>query len=107
MDNDEIKKLILAEITKTEKKIEKYKEMTKPVAPDCAIGRVTRMDAINNKSVTELVLRQAQEKHTMLMHVLTLVGTPEFGKCRKCNAQIPLGRILISPESMLCVNCAI
>ncbi len=107
MDNDQIKSLILTEISKTELKIEKYKDMTKPVAPDCAIGRVTRMDAINNKSITEMVLCQAEEKYTMLKHVLTQVGTKEFGKCRKCNADIPLGRILISPESMLCVNCAV
>ena len=26
-------------------------ELTKPIAPDCAIGRVSRMDAINNKSI--------------------------------------------------------
>ena len=106
MNDEEIKDVILAEIAKTEKKIEKYKEMSAPVAPDNAIGRVSRMDAINNKSVTELVLRQAKEKHTKLLHVLTQVGTPQFGKCRKCNTEIPLQRILIQPQSMMCVNCA-
>ncbi len=106
MDTEQIKEMILAEIAKTEKKIGKYKEMSAPIAPDNAIGRVSRMDAINNKSVTELVLRQAQEKHTKLLHVLTQVGTVQFGKCMKCNAEIPLQRIMIQPQSMMCVNCA-
>ena len=30
--------------------INEYRELTKPIHPDNAIGRVSRMDAINNKS---------------------------------------------------------
>ena len=58
----EIKQTILDEISKTEKSIKEFKEVTKPIAPDVAIGRVSRMDAINNKSVAEAGLRQAQIK---------------------------------------------
>ncbi len=53
MESEQIKEKILSEISKTEKIIEDYKELTKPISPDDAIGRVSRMDAINNKSVTE------------------------------------------------------
>ena len=48
---DEIIKIINDDIAKTESAIERYKELTKPIAPENAIGRVSRMDAINNKSV--------------------------------------------------------
>ena len=34
-------------------RIEEYKELTKPIPPSEAIGRVSRMDAINNRSVNE------------------------------------------------------
>ena len=30
--------------------IKEYRELTKPIHPNNAIGRVSRMDAINNKS---------------------------------------------------------
>ena len=53
----EFEELIISEIDKTLKIIEDFKEMTQPVAPDNAIGRVSRMDAINNKSVAEAGLR--------------------------------------------------
>ncbi len=43
----EIENKILQEIEKTKKTITELKELTKPIAPDCAIGRVSRMDAIN------------------------------------------------------------
>lgn len=106
MKNEEIKQKILDEISKTEKLIIDYQEMTKPVAPDVAIGRVSRMDAINNKAVTESALRKAQEKLNRLNYVLSKLGSEDFGICLKCKRQIPIGRILIRPESMYCVNCA-
>ena len=49
--------LIKEEILKTTDSIEHYKELTKPIAPENAIGRVSRMDAINNKSVNEAALK--------------------------------------------------
>lgn len=106
MTNEELAQKILEEITKTEMLISEYQEMTKPVTPDVAIGRISRMDAINNKAVTESVLRQAQEKLNKLKYVLSKVGSEVFGICLKCKTKIPLGRILIKPESLYCVNCA-
>ena len=106
MANEDIKQTILDEISKTEKSIEEYKDMVKPIAPDVAIGRISRMDAINNKSVMEASLRQAEEKLKNLNRVLSNIGSKEFGICMKCKQPIPIGRILIRPESLYCVNCA-
>ncbi len=106
MLTDNVKQTILDEISKTEKSIEEFKEITKPIAPDVAIGRVSRMDAINNKSVAEAGLRQAQYKLKNLQRVLSQIDHNDFGICLKCNHPIPLGRILIRPQSLLCVHCA-
>jgi len=57
-----ILKIIEEEISKTETSIEHYKELTKPIAPENAIGRVSRMDAINNKSVNDAALNKAKQK---------------------------------------------
>jgi len=103
---NEIKEKIITEIEKTEKSIEEYKEITKPVKPDCAIGRVSRMDAINNKSVAEAALRKAEEKLKNLRYVMSRIGEEDFGVCAKCKRPIPIGRILLMPQSRYCVNCA-
>lgn len=104
--NDEIKQKLTDEISKTEALIVEYKELTQPVSPDDAIGRVSRMDAINNKSVIEASLRQAQTKLKNLKRVYSQLGEKEFGLCLKCKQVIPIGRILFRPESLYCVNCA-
>jgi DnaK suppressor protein len=106
MEEKNIRELILTEIAKTEKLIQEYRKMSGPVAPDDAIGRISRMDAINNKSVTEASLRQAEQKLESLQRVLALVGTKDFGICMKCRKSIPSARILYRPESLYCVNCA-
>ncbi|SDR78294.1 transcriptional regulator, TraR/DksA family [Formosa sp. Hel1_31_208] len=106
MDKAQIKITILDEILKTETSIEHYKELSKPIAPNDAIGRVSRMDAINNKTINEASLRQAESKLNTLKIVLSKINDDDFGICLKCKQVIPLGRILIRPESLFCVNCA-
>lgn len=106
MNDQEITEKITEEISKTEQLISEYKDLSKPVSLDNSIGRISRMDAINNKSITESALRQAEEKLIKLNQALDKVGTKDFGMCIKCKQPIPIGRILLMPESQRCVNCA-
>ena len=102
----EIKKRIQEELKKTQLSIDDYKESTKPISPENAIGRISRMDAINNKSIVEAALRKANEKLSKLKLVLEKVDDSDFGLCIRCGNPIPIGRILLMPQSRLCVSCA-
>lgn len=53
----EIQQCIEAKISAAEAAVATYRELNRPVAPDNAIGRISRMDASNNKGVTEAALR--------------------------------------------------
>ncbi|QIA08172.1 TraR/DksA family transcriptional regulator [Draconibacterium halophilum] len=102
----EIKAQINSEIEKTQKLIQEYTELTKPIEPENAIGRISRMDAINNKSVTEAALRKAKDKLENLKFAVSKVDDDDFGLCVKCKKPIPLGRVLIMPQARTCVNCS-
>lgn len=106
MNASEVRHKIEEKLARTAQRVAYYKELTLPVEPDVAIGRVSRMDAINNKSVTEAALRQAEEKLLQLKHALEKVDSPEFGMCARCKRPIPLERIMLQPESPHCVQCA-
>ena len=95
-----------SEIKKTAEKISRYEELTQPIAPDNAIGRVSRMDAINNKGVMEAALRKARQHLEGLQRHLERLDTAEFGRCLNCHAEIPIERIFMAPQSSFCVNCA-
>ncbi len=106
LNKAEIKTLIKIEIQKTEDQVTEYKELTKPIEPENAIGRISRMDAINNKSVVEAALRKSIEKLEKLKVALTKVDDDDFGLCIRCHKPIPLGRILIMPQARTCVACS-
>ncbi len=106
MNKAEIDKRFQDEIRKTEQKIVQYEEMTQPISPDNAIGRVSRMDAINNKGVMEAALRKAKERLQGLNRHFDKLHSTEFGLCVKCHREIPIERIFMAPQSSFCVNCA-
>ena len=56
-------------------------KITKPISPENSIGRVSRMDAINNKSVVEAALRNAEKKLKGLKIILSKIQNDDFGIC--------------------------
>jgi DnaK suppressor protein len=106
LNKEELKIHVEKEILRLEKQVQQYTELTQPISPENAIGRVSRMDAINNKSVIENVLRKAKERLHQLKMVIDKINDDNFGICRKCQEEIPLQRLMIRPESSLCVKCA-
>jgi len=102
----DLKTKIVSSIEETERDISELEELTKPIAPENAIGRVSRMDAINNKSINEAALAQARTKLDKLKFALDKCAEPDFGSCKRCGQAIPMGRLMLMPESLFCVKCA-
>lgn len=98
--------LINDKIASTQKDIIAFKKLIKPVSPDQAIGRLTRMEAINSKSINEVALQKANVTLSNLKNALKTINDPDFGLCAMCEEPIPIQRLLIMPESDLCVSCA-
>lgn len=105
-EKEKIRLMLHQKIAKSQKKIIAYEEMAQPIKPENSIGRLSRMDAINNKSVVEAALRRAQANLAALKASLDQIDQEGFGLCKKCSCPIPAGRIVLTPESPYCVHCA-
>lgn len=105
-DKEEIKEAIEAKIAELEKLVIHLAEATKPMGLDNAVGRLSRMDYINNKAIDESNLRSSEDKLKALRRWLDLIGTDKFGKCTRCGNEINPKRLLFMPESTRCINCA-
>ena len=101
-----IKKKIAEEIAKTTSNIAEYKKLNIPMALDSAIGRVSRMDAINNRGVLDVALKKAELRLKKLKIAQKEIEHKNFGICIKCKKEIPVGRLVLVPESKKCVYCA-
>ena len=105
-ERQEVKERIQAAIAVVEKDIAALEELTKPIAPDNAIGRLSRMEAIGSKSINEANLASARTKLAKLKYALAGIDKEDFGICMECGEPIPIARIMIVPESKFCVSCA-
>jgi DnaK suppressor protein len=102
----ELKNQIVEEIEVQKHFIESFTETSKPVSPDNAIGRLTRMEAINSQNISEVSLNSAQAKLVKLKKALSKMDLLDFGICVRCKNPIVQGRIILMPENVLCVSCA-
>ena len=102
----EMQATIETEIAALEEEIKSFEALTRPVSPDNAIGRLTRMEAINSKSINEAALAKARNRLARLHQSQSMIDDPDYGLCSQCDEPIPFARLKIMPDSGLCVKCA-
>ena len=101
----DLRQFMSAEIVALKSEIANLEIMTLPVSPDNAIGRLSRLEAMNEKSVNEVALRSARERVTRIGAALTRLDDDEFGLCAECAEIIPFARLKSMPGARLCVKC--
>jgi len=107
-DKDKIKleAQIEAEISALREQIISLEEKTKPIEPDCSLGRLTRLEAMGESHVNHKVLDESRVRLTRLKNAILRINKPSFGLCIECEEEIGLRRMSIRPESVRCVACA-
>ena len=105
-EKDSLKKKIETEIVQTKEQIESLQEKVKPIAPDCSLGRLTRLEAMGELHVNNKILDESKIHLTRLKNALLRIDKPMFGICIECKEDIGIGRMSIRPESVRCVECA-
>ena len=106
LDKEAFKKKIDLLIKKMTAEVADLEDLAKPIAPENSIGRVSRMDAINNKGVTEAALRNKKSRLGALVTAKLRLDSEDFGYCKNCKNLIQEARLMYLPESDYCVRCA-
>lgn len=102
----ELKELIEQRIRELTASMPYLKEETKAIAPSVSLGRLTRMEALSEKGVNEQALEQNRRQLQRLANALKRVDSEEYGRCIRCGGDVPLERLRLVPEALLCVPCA-
>ena len=105
-EKNQIKIQIQKGLELLEKQIKALEEKTKPITPDCSLGRLTRLEAMGEQHVNHKILDEDKLRLTRLQNAFLRIDKPMFGICIECEEEIPIGRMMIRPESVRCVACA-
>ncbi|MEM0898296.1 MAG: TraR/DksA C4-type zinc finger protein [Verrucomicrobiota bacterium] len=101
-----LRQRIEEELFETRQRIEGLEEATKPISPDKGLGRLTRLEAMQDKSVNEAALERLRDDQTRLENALGSINRADFGICLACRQPIAFARMEAMPQSTLCVKCA-
>jgi len=101
-----LKEKIIKDIEQLIHDIEDLKEKTKPIPPENSLGRLTRLEAMGEKSVNEAMLNKSEQRLKKLLFVKDRVDCDDFGCCNICDEKINYERLKILPETTVCIECA-
>ena len=105
-EKESIRKKIEEDIKTLKVQIETLEEKVKPIAPDCSLGRLTRLEAMGEQHVNNKILDESKVRLARLQNALLRIDKPMFGVCIECEEEIGIGRMSVRPESVRCVECA-
>ena len=71
-----------------------------------AVGRLSRMDALQNQAMAKAGHARRQAERRRLMAALARIDEGEFGYCEDCGEEIAEGRLRLDPAAQRCISCA-
>jgi DnaK suppressor protein len=86
--------------------IERSSDQTTAVKPDSAIGRLTRVDAVQAGYVSDALRREMRAELARIEQALRSIVEGTFGICRLCGDVLSDGRLEAKPDANLCIQCA-
>ena len=105
-DKDKLKSILVAELKIAQENLVQLKKVLQPVSPDNAIGRLSRMDALEMQSVNTTKFEHQQLRAKQIELALNAIDLDEdFGVCLECGESINVERLKLMPESRYCVSC--
>ncbi|NIQ95787.1 MAG: TraR/DksA family transcriptional regulator [Desulfuromonadales bacterium] len=102
---EELREDLLALREQLEKLLQSTQESSRPVDLNEPIGRVTRIDAIQQQSMAQAGRRAQELQLSRVKAALAAMASGDYGLCRRCEEPIAYTRLKVSPESPFCVDC--
>ena len=80
-------------------------DSAKTVDLDQPIGRLSRMDAMQQQKMAVANRQNIRIRHHQVWAALVAVEDGEYGECRKCGDYIGYPRLSVRPEAPFCLAC--
>ena len=81
------------------------KEAARPVDLSQPIGRLTRMDAMQEQQMAMARLDRMRTRLQAIASALSRLDAGSYGECLKCEEDVEPRRLEARPETFLCLSC--
>lgn len=85
--------------------VEQTRSGSKPVDLDEPIGRLSRMDAMQQQRMTQANRAAAQRRLAHARSALARLDADDYGECQSCGEDVGFKRLKAAPETPFCVEC--
>lgn len=82
------------------------KSASNVVELDTAIGRLSRMDAMQDQQMALELRRRQEQQLQRIANALKRIDQSRYGLCGKCKQPIAEERLELAPDVVFCVKCA-
>ena len=73
---------------------------------DSSIGRLSRMDALQNQQMALELKRRQENQLLRIENAFKRLAKGHYGLCGKCKKPIEEDRLVVFPDAVTCVRCA-
>jgi len=78
---------------------------TDAIEPDVAIGRLSRLDAMQHQQIALAGKRRLEEERNRLLEAQRRIDVGTYGRCLLCDSDVEIERLKIQPDAVACVAC--
>ena len=104
-EREELYKALLDLREELKQLLENSSDGAQPVSLDEPIGRLSRMDAMQQQSMVQANRRTAQTRLVRIESALRRHDNDEYGLCAGCEEEIGYARLNAQPEALFCIDC--
>mgnify|MGYP006273258565 FL=1 len=105
-DHDYFRTVIEERLEESRAELARLGESTAPIAPDVAIGRLSRLDAMQMQQTALAQKRALEQDLRNLEAALERLERDRYGTCRQCRQPIDFTRLQAQPAAQICARCA-
>ena len=105
-NQDAYRKILQDSLEEIEGYLTKTEESAEAVSPDKSLGRLSRMEAMQDQQLILEARRRKKMQKVAVLSALQRIDNGQFGICIFCGKPIAPERLEVAPESSTCVSCS-
>ena len=103
---EKYRKQLEESLVEIEQYLEKTEESAEAVSPDKSLGRLSRMEAMQDQQLMLEARRRKKMQKVAVQSALQRIDNGQFGTCIFCGQPIAPERLEFTPEATTCVKCS-